>query len=173
MITTTKKDGSVETSFAGCVVSVAAESVQVMSDIWEMHTYALVFNNESGTFEKRFLYSDYGFSSNDEKRTAEADATDEIKVLYDCHMAVHEAKLALERAEAGRERALNEVRCPNRGKTVKVVRGRKIPRGTVGECTFYGQGKSYGFRAPAWRVGMKVNGEVVYTDARNVEVVVG
>lgn len=179
-ITTTKQDGSVQVSFTGCVVKVYGDSVQVMSDIFEYHTYALVLDNDSGEFKSVFLYSDYRGSS-DDKREATVDATEQVQALYEAHTAMVEAKKAMERAEARRADALREVRTPGRGKTLKVVRGRKVPVGTVGECTWYGEGRSYSpFRssyrnsAPGpMRVGIKVNGEVVYTDARNVEVVVG
>ena len=172
IVTTSKQDGSVTTSFVGCVLAVYSESVQVMSDIFEYHTYARVFDNEAGTFKSVFLRSDYYPESSD-KREATVDASDEIKALYECHQAALEAKKTLERAEADREEALRAVRCPSRGKTVKVVRGRKVAVGTVAECTWFGMGRGYMGRSAPWRVGLKVDGQVVYTDAKNVEVVVG
>lgn len=179
MITTTKKDGTVEVSYTGCVVEVHGDSVQVMSDIFEYHTYALAFDNATGEFKDVFLYSDY--ASGEDKRVATVDATDEVKEIYEAHKAVKAAKVALDRALAVREEALRGARCPGRGKTLKVVSGRKIPKGTVGVCTWYGEGRSYSPFVASYRnagpgpmrVGMNVNGEVVYTDARNVEVVVG
>lgn len=172
-IQVTSKDGSVQVSYTGCVVKTYGESVQVMSDIFEWHTYAVAFDNDSGEFKTVFLTSDYPCSSG-EKREATVDATEEVQALYEAHQAMNEAKKALERAEARREEALREVRCPSRGKTLKVVRGRKVPVGTVGECTWYGRGKGYGFREGEMRVGIKMaDGRVEYTAARNVEVVVG
>jgi hypothetical protein len=173
MITTTQEDGSIQTSYTGCTLKTYGESVQVMSDIFEYHTYALVFNNDSGEFTSIFLHSDYA-GSRDPKREATVDATEEVLDLYEAHTAMVEAKKTLERAEARRAEALAEVRTPSRGKMLKVVKGRKIAKGTVGECTWYGEGRVYGYSALApMRVGMKVNNEVVYTDACNVEVVVG
>jgi len=52
-----------------------------------------------------------------------------------------------------------------RGKTVRVVRGRKVPRGLEGEVTWYGENQ--------WgpRVGIRdINGTVHWTAASNVEV---
>ncbi len=171
-ITVTSKDGSVQVSYTGATLKTYGESVQVMSDIFEYHTYAVVFDNDSGEFKNVFLTSDYPYA--DEKREAVIDATDEIKALYEAHLAMIQAKKALERAEARRAEALAEVRTPGRGKTVKVVRGRKVPVGTVGECTWYGRGRGYGFREGEMRVGIKMaDGRVEYTAARNVEVVVG
>jgi len=79
-----------------------------------------------------------------------------------------EARMARERrnAERARREAEEEARRPGHGKTVKVVRGRKVPKGTVGKVFWFGETR-YG-----WRVGLEVNGERVFTDARNVEVVV-
>ena len=171
-IQVTSKDGSVQVSYTGCVVKTYGESVQVMSDIFEWHTYALVFDNDSGEFKTVFLTSDYG--TPEEKREATVDATEEVQALHEAHTAMVEAKKAMERAEARRAEALAEVRTPGRGKTLKVVRGRKVPVGTVGECTWYGRGKGYGFREGEMRVGLKMaDGRVEYTAARNVEVVVG
>lgn len=170
--TTKKSDGSVQVSYTGCVVKQYSESVQVMSDIFEYHTFAVVLDGDSGEFKTVFLCSDYPCSS-DETRTATVDATEEVQALYEAHLAMVEAEKALERAKNRRAEALADARCPGRGKTIKVVRGRKIPVGTVGECTWYGQGKGYGFRPGKMRVGIKVNGAVEYTDAHNVEVVLG
>lgn len=171
IVITSKKDGSVTTSFVGCVVKVETASTQVMSDIWEYLTYATAYNDDSGTFERHFIRGEY--ESADEKREAAVDATDEVKALYEAHLAVEEAKKTLESLERRRAQALAEVREPGRGKTLKVVRGRKIAIGTVGECTWYGRGRGYGFREGKMRVGIKVNGGVEYTDAHNVVVVVG
>ena len=175
MITTTSKDGSVTLSYVGCVVAVTEESVQVMSDIFEHHTSALVFDNETGSFKSVFLYSDYGGSFTENKLTAVVDATESILALYEADQAVKAAQKALDRAQTVREEALREARRPGRGKTLKVVSGRKIPKGTVGECTFYGEGRSFRpySQVNPWRVGMKVGNDVVYTDAHNVEVVLG
>jgi hypothetical protein len=168
MITTTKKDGTVSTSYVGCVVSVTEESVQVMSDIFERHTYARVFDNETGAFKVVFLFSDYGGSYSDETRAATVDATESILALYEADKAVTAAKKALARAEEALEEALSEARRPGRGKTLKVVKGRKIPKGTVGTCFWIGNG-DYGVR-----VGLKTAaGETLWTAASNCETVIG
>ena len=54
-----------------------------------------------------------------------------------------------------------------RGMKVKVVRGRKVPKGTVAEVFWFGADK---FKANAYRVGLALpNGTKVFTDAGNVE----
>ncbi len=60
-----------------------------------------------------------------------------------------------------------------KGKTIKVVRGRKVPQGTIGECIWFGAGKSYSYYdRGSERVGLKdSSGTVHWTAASNVEVV--
>lgn len=62
-------------------------------------------------------------------------------------------------------------------KTVKVVKGRKVPKGTTGKCFWIGV-TSYAKYADPWglydsvRVGIKdEDGEVYWTAADNVEVI--
>jgi len=63
-------------------------------------------------------------------------------------------------------RAEVEARTPNRGKTVKVVRGRKVPKGLIGKVFWYGQTR-YGYR-----VGIEVaDGVRLFTADSNVEVI--
>lgn len=60
-----------------------------------------------------------------------------------------------------------------KGKIIRVVRGRKVPLGTTGECIWFGAGKSYSYydRGEA-RVGIKDStGTVHWTAASNCEVV--
>lgn len=89
-----------------------------------------------------------------------------VVALYTIAKA-EEVRIARERrmAEAEARAAEEEARVPRRGRTVRVVRGRKIPKGTVAEVFWFGETR-YG-----WRVGLEVDGERVFTDARNVEVV--
>lgn len=60
-----------------------------------------------------------------------------------------------------------------KGKIIRVVRGRKVPQGTTGECVWLGAGKSYSYYdRGADRVGIKdSNGQVHWTAASNCEVV--
>lgn len=86
-----------------------------------------------------------------------ADATPEV-------LAKFEAWEKQQRAEA-RERHEEQLRrTPAKGKVLKVVKGRKVPVGTVGVCMWVGDngwGKS---------VGIKTNHGVVFTSIKNVEV---
>jgi hypothetical protein len=71
------------------------------------------------------------------------------------------------RAESWRkEKAAREAARPARGKTLKVVSGRKVPVGTVGTCIWIGESR-FGVR-----VGIKDASETVHwTAITNVEVV--
>lgn len=79
-----------------------------------------------------------------------------------------------------REAALAAAKKPEKGRTVKIVRGRKIPLGTVGTVVWEGPAREFGPRyrwerqrpAPR-RIGFKPEGggEVVFTAAENAETV--
>lgn len=72
---------------------------------------------------------------------------------------------AAAKARAERE-AEEEARTVRWGKTVKVVRGRKVPKGTVARVFWMGENKW------GWSVGLELdNGDRVFTALHNVEVV--
>lgn len=121
-------------------------------------------DGEGWTWEKRYS----GYTPH---REGVIDAPEYVMEAYREHQAAEAAKRreAAEKARAEREamEAEWEAATPRKGKTVKVVRGRKIPVGTVGTCIWYGEGQ-WGYR-----VGIKVEGseEPLWTAASNVEVV--
>ncbi|MGH2360257.1 MAG: hypothetical protein ACRDGM_06915 [bacterium] len=87
------------------------------------------------------------------------DATPEIEALY---AAEQSAAAHLSRDLA----ALRDAEALGRGKSVLVVRGRKVPKGTTGRIFWYGDAQ--------WgkRVGIETaNGDRLFTAATNVEVV--
>jgi hypothetical protein len=96
------------------------------------------------------------------------DATAEVAEKYRAHLA----KLAEAACTA---RAAAEAATPCKGKTLRVVSGRKLPVGTVGECIWYGAGKSYSpsrWAPVPMRVGIRTqDGAVLWTAAGNVVVV--
>lgn len=122
---------------------------------------AVVWSEEKGEpFD--VLYASTRFAGGD---LVTVDATPEVRAKY-------EGWKARKVAEARAAEAAREAATPYRGKTVKVVRGRKVPLGTVGEVTWFGKGKSYGFRPAETRVGLRtLDGTVYWTAAKNVEVV--
>lgn len=106
---------------------------------------------------------------------AAVDATPEVVAAYEAH-----CEAARKREHEAREAA--DAALPKRGRRVRVVRGRKVPRGTEGEVIWYGAGKNFGpvprYRggwstAAPMRVGIKdAAGTVHWTAASNVEVVI-
>lgn len=93
------------------------------------------------------------------------DATPEVAAAYESWKTARET--AARAAATAREAAT-----PRVGKTVRVVAGRKVPRGTVGTVVWYGTSKFGYSRTPTYRVGLKDStGTVHYTDANNVAVV--
>ena len=105
---------------------------------------------------------------------AAVDATPEVLAAYEAHCEA--ARAARRAAEEAAEAAT-----PRKGRVVKVVRGRKVPKGTVGTVIWYGAGKDFGPKpryrggwttTPPMRVGVKdASGTVHWTAASNVEVV--
>lgn len=143
--------------YVGATLSLGEESVQVMSDIWEMIRFAKVWDEAEGRVAKVWL---------DGRDRGEVDATAEVLAKVEAWEAVQAAKRAAEAARRAAEEAERERRTVRRGKTIRVVRGRKVPLGTTGVCIWIGEGRW------GWRVGIKVaEDEVYWTAASNVEVV--
>jgi len=111
---------------------------RIMSDVWDIGTFVKVWNPEQQRPERFCLgwYNDHG-----REATSEVDATPEVLEAF----AAYEARQAAEKAE--REAAYREAERqaehdrPARGKIMQVVRGRKIPKGTVGEVVLTGEGQ--------------------------------
>lgn len=87
------------------------------------------------------------------------DATPEVKAAYEAYTAELRRQQDAARIEYQR-------RVPEKGKVIKVVKGRKVAKGTTGVCIWRGR-SDYGER-----VGLKTeSGEVFWTALSNVEVV--
>lgn len=156
-----------ETTHAGLVLALGELSGRDDSDF-----YAVVWNPEKGATERVTYASTRGWTY---PNGAAVDATPEVVAAYEafCDAARKREREAREAADAA---------LPKRGRRVRVVRGRKVPRGTEGEVIWYGAGKNFGpvprYRggwstAAPMRVGIKdVAGTVHWTAASNVEVIV-
>ncbi len=128
--------------------------------------YAVVWDADAGEPKNIEYATTRGWTY---ANSATVDATDEVRAAYDAY---------LRELAAGRQAAADaaELATPRVGKTVKVIKGRKIPVGTVVAVTWYGEGSVYGGSArrqavaPPMRVGLNIDGKRVYTDASNVEV---
>lgn len=130
-------------------------SDNAMIDSGEMLTVIVIAN---GAFEK--LEFDLGRTDN--RVWAEVDAPADVIAAYNARVAqaqaAHAAKLAAEATE-------REARRVVKGRTIKVVSGRKVAKGTTGVCIWVGEG-TYGER-----VGLKdAAGTVHWTALTNVAV---
>jgi hypothetical protein len=160
-----KDDGSTEVSFKGCVVAVYKKESRVMSDVYADVLYATVYKADLDTFED--VYVRAYFECDRGNMSAVVDATPAIQDLYAAHLAVKKAEYALNEAKRSRTIAVAALKAPAKGRTVKVVKGRKVPVGTVGECFWVGS-NDYGAR-----VGIKdATGTKHFTAASNVEAVI-
>jgi len=146
-----------KTSHVGQVISLRERNGYDDSDY-----YALVWNAEKGAPEEIEYASTRGWTY---PNGAAVDATPEV-------LAAYEAYQAKRRAEWEAARAAEEAKKPTKGKRVKVVRGRKVPQGTIGQVFWYGEvAKRYGY-GTEHRVGIvKDNGEKIFLAANYVEVV--
>lgn len=100
----------------------------------------------------------------------EYDATPEVKAEYDAFKAEAEKKRKEEERKyqqyLDEQRAAAEAATPRKGKRIRVIKGRKVAKGTVGYSFWYGQ------TAFGYRVGLlKDDGTKVFTAADNVEVI--
>lgn len=140
----------------GLVVGIGS---QYMGD-GDSHYWAEVFDPESGEFKQVGL----GYTPYD----AKVDAEESLQQAYD---GLKAAELALARAKVAvntqREWMLDEVRKDHevrKGSPVKVVRGRKVPKGTVGVVKVRHEG-NYG-----WSLLLTLaDGSEVWTAETNVE----
>jgi hypothetical protein len=157
----------VKVAYVDRVLATFTRCERIMSDVWEDVRYVTVYTDAGDFVDVAVGY----------KGSFEVDAPAALVAKWEeskklaAEWAKVRAKVAAEREAVAR--AKREAATPYRGKTVKVVRGRKVPRGFVGEVIWYGEGKKYGYYGSApLRVGVKdATGTVHWTDAKNVEVI--
>jgi hypothetical protein len=141
-----------QTSHVGLVLS-----LREMNGYDDSDFYALVWNGEKGATEEIMYASTRGWTY---PNGATIDATPEVRAAYDAYVESN-------RVAAEARRAAKQAATPERGKILRVVKGRKVPRGLTGECIWIGTG----FRGRGQRVGIKDgSGAVHWTDVSNVEV---
>jgi hypothetical protein len=155
------KEMEVKETHVGLVLETFSRTDQLMSDVWATGFYAKVWNPETLAPENVSLgNSEFGVH-----KAAVVDASPETKrafLLYEVKEA--HGKLLKELRER-LWRVRNEKFKLAKGKFVRVVRGRKVPKGTEGYLFWMGTG--------TWgeRVGLKDKaGTVHWTAASNVEV---
>lgn len=147
----------------GMTVGVFQRSEQVMSDIFEMFTYAVCYDAATDSFKNVYVNSDYGTTA----AYAEIDAEPELMVRYAEWKAEQEAMGAAGRFVSNLREELESLHHIQRGRMIRVVRGRKVAKGTEGRVFWYGESR-YGMR-----IGIETStGERIFVDGRNIEVVV-
>lgn len=155
-------------AYAGCVVATGTDhNVRIMSDVWGDIDYAIVFDVRTLAFHK--------IECDRMQRTV--DAPEWLIAAYRTMVALTEMATRHRMAAADRQREADRVErernTPRKGRTVRVVKGRKVPKGTEGIVVWYGEGKRYSYYGESpMRVGIKdASGMVHYTAATNVQVI--
>ena len=142
-----------ETTYQGLVLDLGEYNGRDDSDF-----YAVVWDRENKRTKRVEYASTRGWTY---PNGASIDATPEVVAEYEAWIKEQQAR----RAEDDRRL---EAATPRKGKILKVVKGRKVPVGTVGECVWVG-GDRY---SNGIRVGIKDSaGTVHWTSADNVVVV--
>lgn len=148
-------------SYAGRVVAVRYDhNYRLMSDVYGSAAFATVYTG--GTFSEVYAWCEMS-----DCLQPKVDAPAELITMFSEHLEQRKIEAAeRERLESER-RAAEMARQPAKGRRIRVVRGRKVPKGTEGVCVWIGDG-TYGRR-----VGIKDDaGNVHWTAASNVEATV-
>jgi len=176
MITWTERDRKTGeertyTTHEGLVLGTFTRVDRVMSDIYADQYYARIWDPEAGRAKALLIGSSFECFCGPWGH-AEADASPELlaahKAQEDAEVAARHAREQALRDERERKRREAEAREPRRGRWVRVVRGRKVPRGLEGFCFWTGGGR-YGERAGV-QVGEN-EGEVIWIALGNLEAV--
>jgi hypothetical protein len=156
---------------AGKVVSVYSQDERIMSDVWATARKAIVIlDGKYQTLDLGLADSDW-FCTPYNLGEGKVDASPEELAKYAEYLEeCRREELAKQHAAATaryREDREREFHTPGRGKTMQVVKGRKVPVGTIGKVVAIFDGQ-YGPRALLALTEEKVNGR--YTDIAYVPV---
>lgn len=143
----------------GATVMKYSKEERIMSDVWDYVNYAVAMTPD-GQFETVRMVNF------DVESSVEVDANEAVLALHRAHCQAVQMEGAKAAAKREAEIAAERAKEPAKGKTIVVVRGRKVPKGTKGVCFWMGS-SYYGTR-----LGLKTDsGETVWVDARNCEAV--
>ena len=161
-------DGNAWETHAGLVLGSTTRCTRVMSDIWSDEQYAQVWNPEHARVDE--VHVGGAFELNTRHAKVVVDAPPEVRAEVEARSAEAcreaEAMLAADIAQREEARAKREVLAPLKGRTVAVVGGRKVKKGTTG-AVFWTDSPTN----PA-RVGVKdASGTTHWVDARWCEAV--
>ena len=119
-------DGSPKSvEYKGLVLEVIKNDYyRIMSDVWGYADKAIVW--DKATKQPKTVYIRFCDYNWDTPSHAEVDATKSVKAAYRKYLIKQEFKLIV-------SKRWNTATRIEKGCTVKVVRGRKVPKGTVGK----------------------------------------
>lgn len=129
-----------ETTHEGLVIREFRKDTRVMSDIYSIERYAEVWNPDENRTET--VHVGGAFECNTRSGDVTVDIAGEHLAAYEAEV---ERQAELQRqfdAEKARKRALRRHNSPERGKTMRVIRGRKVPKGTEGIVFWIGNGRA-------------------------------
>ena len=148
------RDGKAENSRVGTTLELNAPTWPIPDDD-RCSWYAQVWDEETQRVISVPRISDNGYSVS----PGTVDATPEVREK--ARRFYYQDRLEMLRGQDGYAAETVE-----RRKIIKVVSGRKVPKGTTGTCIWKGEGRW------GWRVGLKTDsGEVFWTALSNVRVV--
>lgn len=154
-------DGTPLPTYEGAVLGFETKEERIMSDVYAMVRYALVWN---GSKVERVAVSNSEFGASG--ITATVDATDEVKAHTFLYLSAIELRKLDNEFESRVNRMVELAKTPIVGKDVVVVKGRKVAHGTSGRVFWFGNngfGDSVGIE--------QADGTRVFTSVKNVEVV--
>lgn len=148
----------------GTTCKLYSHNGKIMSDVWDIVHYAVIVK-EDGSYEEIRLGASEFINY---KGTVDAP-----KVIIECYDLIqeNERQLKLQQYEAKLQNQRKKIaelqaKIPAKGKTVKVVRGRKVPVGMVGTCFWVGD-SAYG-----QRIGLKTDsGDTIWVALKNCEAI--
>ncbi len=153
----TNKAGEVE--YAGQVLAVWYDSVQIMSDVWES---AVHFRYWTGAEVKT------GYRLSYEGVTATADASDEVKATAE---AWQEEQRSIREQCRATDNAIRYAYGFRQGQKVRVIAGRKVPVGSVVELTTGEMPSSFDRYGTVCHVRDAAGVRTMFVNCENLEVV--
>ena len=127
--------GEKVTTHVGRVLEVYRADYRAMSDVYTIATFATVINDDMSTTR---VVVNANFECDTSEGHAEVDAAPELRVAVEA-----KAELARIIAQDERRQAIEaeEKKRPVKGKVMRVVRGRKVAKGTVGKVFWVRDGR--------------------------------
>jgi hypothetical protein len=126
--------------FVGCVVLVRSRQERIMSDVWAEVTVAVVWDSEIQSFREAHVSTD-GFNGHWSSAVVTVDGTPEVFEYYEAYLRGEFVRMTLAQFDREVEYRRVEAATIRVGKTVQVVRGRKIPQGTKGIVFYQKEGR--------------------------------